>query len=167
MSSLRILWYAFFIKTHRPKKQAMHFYGIMASVMIALLLTLIFSTSFRHKGPWGGLLFFFIVIFLASWASQFWINPFGPMLLGVAWVPLLFVSVLIAVLLLAMGASAIDSAPVNPPKEKTTYGANSLRSIGFFFWVLVLILISAIVIGYWIEPVQSPLEDHIPNILLT
>jgi hypothetical protein len=161
-----ILWYAFFSKKTDQKRQAMHFYGIMASVMIALLLTLIFSTSFRHRGPWGGLLFFFIVIFLASWASQFWINPFGPLLLGVAWVPLVFVAVLIAVLLLAMGASAIDDAPVNPPKEKTTYGANSLRSIGLFFWILVLILIAAIVIGYWVTPIHQPLEDHITNILM-
>jgi hypothetical protein len=129
----------------------MHIYGIISAILIALLLTLIFSTTFRHKGPWGGLLFFFLVIFLASWASQLWINPFGPVLFGVAWVPLIFVAVLIAVLLLAMGSSAIDQAPVRPGPE-TTPGDGSILAIGFFFWLLILILISAIAIGYWVLP---------------
>lgn len=129
----------------------MHIYGIIASILIALLLTLIFSTSYRHRGPWGGLLFFFLVIFLASWASQLWINPFGPMLFGVAWAPLLFVGVLIAVLLLAAGASAIDKTPVTPGPEVTPQ-EGSILAIGLFFWILVLILIAAIAIGYWILP---------------
>jgi hypothetical protein len=142
----------------------MHLYGIFASILVALLLTLIFSTSFRHRGPMGGLLFFFLVIFLASWASQLWIGPFGPVYFGVALVPLIFVSVLVAVLLLAAGASAIDRAPVNPPKEKVTPAEGSLLAIGFFFWLLVLILIAAIVIGYWVIPEKpiTPLEPLPP-----
>jgi hypothetical protein len=129
----------------------MHVYGIIASIIIALLLTLIFSTSYRHRGPWGGLLFFFLVIFLASWAGQLWI-PRGPVLFGVAWVPLVFIGVLVAILLLAAGSSAIDRAPVNPPAEKTVQEDASILTIGFFFWLLILILITAITIGYWILP---------------
>jgi hypothetical protein len=130
----------------------MHLYGIFASIIIALLLTLIFSTSFRHRGPWGGLLFFFLVIFLTSWASQLWINPFGPVVLGIYWVPLVFVAVLVALLLLAVGSTAIDKAPVTPPAEEITRSESSLLAIGLFFWILVVILIIAIAIGYWVLP---------------
>lgn len=142
----------------------MHAYGILASVVVALLLTLIFSTSFRHRGPMGGLLFFFLAIFLASWASHLWISPFGPVFFGVALVPLIFVGVLVAVLLLAAGSTAIDRAPVNPPKEKTTAAESSILAIGAFFWVLVIILITAIVIGYWVIPGKPvpPLEPIPP-----
>jgi hypothetical protein len=129
----------------------MHIYGIVASIIIALLLTLIFSTSYRHRGPWGGLLFFFLVIFLASWAGQLWI-PRGPVLFGVAWVPLVFIGVLVAILLLAAGSSAIDRAPVNPPAEKIAQEDASILAIGFFFWLLILILIIAITVGYWVLP---------------
>jgi hypothetical protein len=166
---MRFFVVRFFLFENKSIKSPMHAYGILASILVALLLTFIFSTSFRHRGPMGGLLFFFLVIFLASWASHLWIAPFGPVFFGVALVPLIFVAVLVAVLLLAAGASAIDRAPVDPPREKTTTEERSIMAIGFFFWLLVIILIAAIAIGYWVVPGQPvpPLEPIPPLTVYT
>lgn len=128
----------------------MGFYGIFAAFIIAMFLTLLFSSSFRQRGPWGGLLLFFLVIFLASWAAQLWISPVGPVIFGISWIPLVFVAVLFAIILLA-AAATVPSPPKNQPGEITPADA-SFMAIGTFFWFLLIILLIAIAVGYYNSP---------------
>jgi len=128
---------------------------IAFSIFVALLLSLIFIGAFRTRGPWGSFALFFLIIFLAAWAGSIWIQPVGPLLWGVAWVPILAVALLMALLLAAVThrgiAEDIKSEPVpeTPPPEEVAVVA----AIGLFFWIFIMGLLLVIIIGYLLDMV--------------
>src|SRR5688572_6580942 len=128
--------------------------AIIAALVVAFLLTVFFSTALRSRGPWGGLWVVFILIFLASWAAHLWINPVGPIIVGVSVVPILIVGIIIAIILAAV-------TKPNPLKKAKTGEleappeAVAAVTLGVFYWVLLVILIFAIIGGYYYGP-------HIP-----
>ena len=123
--------------------------GIFASFIAALLLTMTFANSYRSRGPIGGLGIFFLIIFLASWAGQLWIAPIGPKFLGVAWVPLFFISLLSAMLLMA----ASSPLPKNFSKTRVSEMEKvSATALGIFFWIALLFFLFSILLGYYFAP---------------
>jgi hypothetical protein len=131
----------------------MHYYGIIGALVAALLISLVFSLAFNNRGPWGIFWTFFLVIFLAALAGQLWIKPIGPVYWGIAWVPLFAVGLLFAFLLAA-------SVAVSAPKELRKEGEEVKRgeatvaaAVGAFFWLMVIILVLAIAVGYYRMPV--------------
>jgi hypothetical protein len=135
------------------KNQTMELPDILIIFLIALLITVIFTMVFKNRGPWGLFWLFFLIVFLASWSARLWISPLGPMFLGVAWVPILIVAIIFALIL---AATAIP--PKNPRKEiiekqigVTTDEGESSVAFGAFFWVLLIILAVAVIVGYAIK----------------
>jgi small-conductance mechanosensitive channel len=129
-----------------------NYYEIVAALVMALVITIFFSAVLRHKGPWGAVWLVFVTIFLASWAGYLWINPFGPMVLGVSIAPIFVVGLIFAFILAAV------SVPQPRFKRKTpeTEEADSATvAIGIFFWIVLIILIVAIAAGYYRLPVNS------------
>src|SRR5687768_506262 len=55
---------------------AMNYYVILASLLVTMVITWAISAFSRR--PLRGLWLFFLVVFLATWAGQLWITPFGP-----------------------------------------------------------------------------------------
>jgi len=122
------------------------------AILIALLLTAIFAMGFRRHG-WGtGLVFFFLILFLATWAGGLWISPFGPVAWGVHWLSFLLVGIIIGLLLTAL----------IPPVERPPYPESEARlkrrprgdkatmmGIDAFLVILILVLIIAIVAAYY------------------
>jgi hypothetical protein len=129
----------------------MTYYGIFAALLVALLLTLAFSGSYRHRGPLRGLFVFFLILFLASWAGQLWISPVGPYYLGVSWVPMIVVPIVIAFILIA-AAGPVDKKANNTDVE------TSIAAVGIFFWLLLMILLFSVVVGYfyYVPPLVKP-----------
>lgn len=119
--------------------------GILAALIIALLVSLIFSAIYRN-GPLSSLLIFFLILFMGGMAAQFWIVPFGPVVWGVAWLPLLFIVLIFAFLF---------STPVpfqrNATKadEKNTIAAPVVLALNIFIWALLVLLLVAVVAGYY------------------
>lgn len=122
----------------------------MATLQV-LLVALIFGAIFTAllAGPIGwrrpgredigpALFFLFLILFPLFWVAALWIQPVGPTVMGVAWIPLLFVG-LIVVLLVAAAA---------PPRGRvmtttTTAAAEPSETglaLGAFFWILMLVL---------------------------
>ncbi len=128
----------------------MNIYGVIGALLLAVILTSIFSRSFRHRGPLGGLLLFCIIVFLAAWAGQLWINPIGPIALGIAWLPFTFVAISVALLLVAAASGDRKPAAKNP--EPVPQEAVPFMAIGLFFWLLLLFFLIAILLGYYIVP---------------
>lgn len=130
----------------------MTFLEIIVIFFIALFVAVIFTYIFKNKNPWSFFLFF-LIIFLASWTAQLWIVPIGPSFLGVSWIPILIVGVFFAYIL-----SLKLAKPVNARKEiiekqvgvETDEDKTSI-AFGAIFWVLLLILTIAIIIGYGIQ----------------
>ena len=130
----------------------MTFLEIIVIFFIALFVAVIFTYIFKNKNPWSFFLFF-LIIFLASWTAQLWIVPVGPRFLGVFWIPILVVGVFFAYIL-----SLTFAKPGNPRKEiiekqvgvETDEDKTSI-AFGAIFWILLLILTIAIIIGYGIQ----------------
>jgi hypothetical protein len=85
---------------------------------------------------------FFFVLFLAGIAGGYWIVPFDPVMWGVAWLPLLFIIFVVAIL---FSAPPLHQRTIATPGEKTEMGA--LAAVSIFTWILFVVLLIAIFAG--------------------
>lgn len=92
------------------------------------------------------MLFFFFVLFPLILAGSYWVGPYGPMFMGVSWVPILFIGLVLALLIAAL--SPRDSRPVtleeNDPEVSAT--ETDLAAVfGITYFILLLTAIALIV----------------------
>lgn len=118
----------------------MNIFEIIAALVFAILIGLLFSLVFRIKGPWGRLWSFILVLFLIIWASELWIEPLGPTLYDIAWLPLLIVGMASALLLAAV-SPRLPRKNTPPDQPPTYYGT------GIFYWIFVFTIIILIIAG--------------------
>ena len=122
--------------------------GILAAIIIAILITLIFSPY--KKGELGSLLIFFFVLFLSALAAQFWIVPFGPVLWGVTWLPIVFIVFIFALLFSTPPPTAKLKAELSPGEVAT-----SANAVSIFVWLLFSLLLLAIVLGVYYSEIAE------------
>ena len=122
-------------------------YSIIPAALIITVI-LVFIISAITKKPIRSFWLFFVVVFLATWSGQLWINPFGPRAWGISWLPLLIVALFFSFFILALipPVSAIRTASDEPERSPFIIA-------GMFFWLIVVILFISIVIGYYRSPV--------------
>ena len=125
----------------------MFFLDIIAALIIAVLLTSIFAGGCRRCGPGEGALFFFIIVFLAAWAGGLWITPFGPAFFGFYWIPFMFFALIVALLLAGLSEPAVKRNSTRAI-EQIRAQQEAVKSVGVFFWVLIIILVLWIIFGY-------------------
>lgn len=121
--------------------------------IIALVIGVIFAFGLRRGGPWPGVLWFFLILFVGTWALGGLFRPFGPPVGDIYWVPYLSAALLIALLLAA-------TTPLRPPpaSEETRAvereGAQLAVGLGVFFWLMLIFSLLLIAIRYaWLaEP---------------
>jgi hypothetical protein len=118
----------------------MNIFEIAAALAFAALIGLFFSFVFRIKGPWGRLWSFILVLFLIIWASEIWVSPMGPTLYDIAWLPLLIVGIVTALLLAAV-------SPRMPRKKTPENQPPTYYGIGIFYWIFVFTIIIIIIAG--------------------
>lgn len=119
--------------------------GFIFAIIVALIITAIFSFGFGTRGPWGSFWAFFIILLLALMASEVWIEPVGPTIWDVAWIPLLVVGILFA-LLLAAATPIQTGTPAEPPAAPEEESAAAV-ALGAFFWIFLITLLLAILVG--------------------
>lgn len=132
---------------------------VVGAIIIAIVLTLIFYFALSARGPWGSLWSFFLIILLIVWSASLWISPIGPVYWGVAWIPLIFIGIIFALLLAAIPTSETDyrgvrgdvvDADVRTEPERAEERA-AAGAVGFMFWIFIFFLIIAIIAGYAID----------------
>ena len=121
----------------------MVFGEIVLAFVIGLLLALIFAYGFGRTGPWGGFLWLFLVLFLTAWAVGLWAEPIGPVVWDVAWVPIFFGALFVALLV-----AAIPPAPGRPTAVAEPETVETVTAVGVFFWLMLLVLGVAILFAY-------------------
>ncbi|MDQ3191729.1 MAG: hypothetical protein M3Q58_09055 [Bacteroidota bacterium] len=110
---------------------------ILIILFLALFVTAIFYYIFKSKGQ-GSILFFFLIIFFASWAARFWIVPVGPVFLGLSWIPILIVGAIFAFILSgAYSSSTYKSKNQNKENIETTDEDKASITISGYIWVLL------------------------------
>jgi amino acid transporter len=127
-------------------------YEIVASFLVALVITVLFSQVLKNKGPWGAVWLVFLTIFLASWAGYLWINPFGPLVLGVSVAPIFVVGLIIAFILAAV---TMPAPRRNSTANETAVNDETKIALGVFFWIVMALLLVAIAAGYYRIPINS------------
>jgi hypothetical protein len=145
----------------------MHVTAIIAAVLIALLISGIFVFIFRTRGPWGNFWAFFIILFLVIWAGAIWTVPAGPQYAGVSWLPLLLIGLIMALILAAALPSSgrksprlrhtrdshLEEVPLRRDKPGplvSTDESTTSAGISAFFWILLVVLVLVVTIGYMV-----------------
>lgn len=127
---------------------------LLIAVCVSLFLSVLFVVATRRGGRRTGLVWLFLIIFLAAWAGGVWLKPFGPTIWGIHWLAFVLAG------LFVLGIFTI-AAPQRAPRgrhdtldmlervarerelEQVTY-----VTLGTFFWILLVALIIVIIIRY-------------------
>lgn len=114
----------------------MNYYTILAALLVTMVITWMLAAF--SKRPLRGFWVFFIIVFLATWAGQLWITPFGPQYWGVNVFSLLLVAVFFSFFIFTL-------VPFKRPEQQD----GAFFIMGIFFWVMIVLLIAAIAGGYY------------------
>ena len=126
----------------------------LLAFIVAIVLSGIFAVVIRREDRLKNSLFFFLIIFLLTWAGGTWLRPFGPTVWGIHWLPFILVGVILVLFLAVLNP---NKPPMNRHEtidmlerierekkwDKFTY-----ISLSAFFWILSALLITAIVVRY-------------------
>ncbi len=130
----------------------MFWYSFFYILLIAVILSFIFTAGLRNRGPWNNFWILVLVLFLGMGALSVWFAPVGPIWYGVAWLDLLIFGIILALLL---GASAEAGQRNNYRLRRTEVDVvaeakeepGAIQLFGFFFWLFMVAIIIAIIIG--------------------
>jgi hypothetical protein len=120
------------------------------ALVIAFLIFVVFLHGFRWVGPFGGVLWFFLIVLFASWTGGVWVRPVGPVLWGVYWVPFVVVGLLAALLLAAASPPRPPGKPPRGVDEEDAKGRAEILGVtlSVFFWIMLIFLVLAIAVHY-------------------
>jgi hypothetical protein len=131
--------------------------GFIVALIVAIFITGIAAVLIKRTGPWGSAWTFFLFAFLALWTSTVYVRGIGPVYYGIAWLPLLFISVILFVLLVVPGANkfrddamarSAGSGGVSEQRANRIARANHFSTAaGKFFWIMITLLLVAIILG--------------------
>ncbi len=125
----------------------MFFREFLAAFVIAALVVALFALVFRRTGPWAGLGWFFLVVFLGAWAVGVWATPVGPAAVGIVWLPFAIGALVLALLIAALSPPDRQAVPPSNPGRGPGEGFQATLALGAFFWIFVVLLIALIVVG--------------------
>ena len=126
------------------------------SFIVAVILTGLYMLVTRGARRRTGLIWLFLIIFLATWAGGIWLRPFGPTLWGIHWLVFLLVGLIIVLFLVILipqkaprgrqeTLDMLDRIEEEKQLEKFTY-----ITLSIFFWILLSLFAIAIILRYTI-----------------
>ncbi|MGK7394230.1 MAG: hypothetical protein ACNS62_06645 [Candidatus Cyclobacteriaceae bacterium M3_2C_046] len=140
---------------------------ILIALLVALLISSVFFAVLKIRGPWNTFWSIFFILFLVAIAGGTLIETMGMPFYGYYWLPGLFMTLVAAFLLAAvtppsnMGKNdkspfddidySRESTPGNPRGAETHslkhQEASYSLTTGAFFWITVLLLTMAAIMG--------------------
>lgn len=135
----------------------MLFKELLTALVISLMVGVGLVLLSRRWGRRTGVVYLFLIIFLATWAGGVRIRPFGPPIGQVHWLGFLIIGLFVALLLALF-------LPQRPPRgrretldtieqmaaakqiEEVTY-----VTLGVIFWVVLALLLGAVILRYLIR----------------
>ena len=125
---------------------------LITALIIAVLLSLLLAAAFGWERPGRpgilpSLIFLFFIIFITTWAIGGWLEPFGPTVLEVYWLPFLFIGLVVALIL----AAAIPPRRPRSAREavrQAETASEAQAALGAFFWILFVGLIVLLAVRY-------------------
>lgn len=102
-----------------------------------------------------------VLFFLAIWAGGLWLSPVGSSVIGVPWMPFLFVAIFIALFWIAAPPPPKrtrrvgEQTTTSPAQEENT--AVTAADLGVLFWILLVGLAIAALARY--TPMVAPVAQ--------
>lgn len=136
---------------------------VVAAVAIAVLFTVVLVSLLGWRRP-GAMqtesivtsgVFFFMLLFLATWAAGSWMAPRGPMAFGVPWLVWMGVALVVTLIVGAVtqpwdrrrGRSAVPTTPGSTASAAPAPTELAAVGYGLAFWALVVVLLLAALAG--------------------
>lgn len=127
---------------------------LITALVIAGALAHLFAKTLRRRGKRGGFFWFFLLIFMVTWAGGIWLMPFGPIFMGIHWLPFVLVGLAGAVIVSLVARrryptnrhetiDLLEQAKDKREQEKVTY-----LSLNIVFWLALFVLVTAVVLRY-------------------
>ena len=82
---------------------------------------------------------------MAGIASQYWITPFGPVLYGISWMPLLIIILIFTFLFAA--PSPYERRNISKTNNEKQTASTAVAAMRIYLWLLFTILFIAIIVG--------------------
>ena len=133
----------------------MIFPDVIAALVVAVIFSVVFALSTWRRTRKSGLVWVFLIIFLATWAGGIWLRPFGPKLWGINWLSFLFIGCIVALFISLKGPPS--DAPrgrqetldmLERIKEEKEIRKITYVTLSVVFWILLAVLVMAIIIRY-------------------
>ncbi|MFN8243288.1 MAG: hypothetical protein U0X40_04455 [Ferruginibacter sp.] len=132
-------------------------FSFICSIIFAFILT--FFLKRKAPGPYGGILYFFLIIFLFTIAIGLLLTPVGPTFRNVPWLSIIAVALLITLLIAEMlphHEKAIiikreELAKKQDPEEDVAEEKIE-KEFGIILVLILLILIGAIIYAFTANP---------------
>lgn len=121
----------------------------VGAIIIAAIIFLLFFFVFSLKGPWRGWWPFLLILLLVVWASAYYIDPVGPENWEVYWIPLIFVGLIFALLIASLPPSSEEEVTESGVDEVARSEGSTSTGLSAFFWILLILLAIAVIVGYW------------------
>ena len=116
----------------------MIFTDFFVTILVGVIIVYTFSRTFGTKGPWGSFLSFLLVVVLFAWTAAVWLKPYGPLWMGISWIPIVFGGFFAAVLLTSVSPRR---APIFYKfKKKSKATENPKADLDVYFWILIFCL---------------------------
>ena len=128
----------------------MFFLGdLLTALLVAVVLVAIFGLGYRRSRLDSGLFWFFVLLFLATWAGGVWLTPLGPPVFGISWLSFVLAGAFFTLLIMALLPLPLSprEGPVGA-QEELEASAGALFAVNLFFWVLLLGFFIVILISY-------------------
>jgi MFS family permease len=127
---------------------------LVTALVIAGTLSYLFAHNLKRRGKRSGFFWFFLLIFMITWAGGLWLMPFGPALLGIHWLPFAMIGLVGAIVVSLLAGrryprnrhetiDLLERVEKGRELQKVTY-----LSLNIFFWLVLLVLVMAVVFRY-------------------
>lgn len=120
--------------------------SLLFSILLAFFFAFLLSSGFKRRGPgpFNGLVFITLIIFMFSWTLGSWMMPIGPSTWGISWVGYLLIAILIMFLLGALlpgsetEKQVIDKEELDKEVIRKRNMKSMDRAAGMSFWILLI-----------------------------
>jgi hypothetical protein len=132
----------------------MFIYDAIAALIVAVSVSALFVLFTKRRGRRTGLIWLFLIVFLATWSGGVWIKPIGPSLWGIHWLGFFLVGIMVG---LIMAVFSYQKPPMGRHEtlamlermeERERLREATYITLSLFVWVLLIALIVAVILRY-------------------
>ncbi len=128
----------------------MNILQLILILLLALIITAIFTYGFNIKGPWGSFWTYFLMLFLSMLAISVWLIPAGPHWQDVYWLPPVIAGILVALMLAAATPPADTSRDIEVSGNNKVNEETTEKALVPLFWLVLALLLAVAVAGLFI-----------------